>query len=146
MNETTKGQGKRGRKTRKISLGRLLPVVILIAGLALVLSMGWHRYLSLESLHEHREELVGLVASYGLWAGLAYMVLYAAATAFSVPGGLFLTLGAGFLFGVFQACVVVVFGATIGATALFLAARTALGDLLRARAGPFLQKMEAGFQ
>jgi len=39
-----------------------------------------------------------------------------------------------------------VVAATIGATILFIAAKTALGDLLRAKAGPFLQKMEAGFR
>jgi uncharacterized membrane protein YdjX (TVP38/TMEM64 family) len=40
----------------------------------------------------------------------------------------------------------VVFAATLGATALFLIARTALGDALRAKAGPAIQKMEAGLQ
>jgi uncharacterized membrane protein YdjX (TVP38/TMEM64 family) len=39
-----------------------------------------------------------------------------------------------------------VVGATLGATMLFLAARTALGDVLRARAGPSLRKLEAGFR
>ena len=40
----------------------------------------------------------------------------------------------------------VVFAATVGATALFVVAKTTLGALLRERAGPFLAKMEAGFQ
>ena len=40
----------------------------------------------------------------------------------------------------------VVVGATIGATLLFLAAKTALGDALRARAGGFVKKMEDGFR
>ena len=35
--------------------------------------------------------------------------------------------------------------ATIGATALFLAARLSLGEMLRQRAGPAVRKMEAGF-
>jgi uncharacterized membrane protein YdjX (TVP38/TMEM64 family) len=39
-----------------------------------------------------------------------------------------------------------VIGATIGATLLFLAARTALGDFLRAKAGPSLAAFEAGFR
>ena len=37
-------------------------------------------------------------------------------------------------------------GATIGATALFLAARYAFADLLRAKAGPAIRKMEDGFR
>ena len=39
-----------------------------------------------------------------------------------------------------------VVGATIGATAVFMAARYLLADLLRAKAGPWLAKMEAGFK
>ncbi|HEX7006901.1 MAG TPA: VTT domain-containing protein, partial [Alphaproteobacteria bacterium] len=39
-----------------------------------------------------------------------------------------------------------VIGATAGATVLFLAARTALGETLRARAGPALKRMEDGFR
>jgi uncharacterized membrane protein YdjX (TVP38/TMEM64 family) len=39
-----------------------------------------------------------------------------------------------------------VIAATIGATLLFLAARTALGDVLRAKAGPGLRKLEDGFK
>ena len=37
-------------------------------------------------------------------------------------------------------------GATIGATLLFLAARSAFADLLRARAGSAIERMRAGFQ
>jgi uncharacterized membrane protein YdjX (TVP38/TMEM64 family) len=34
----------------------------------------------------------------------------------------------------------------VGATALFIIAKSALGDFLHTRAGPWLQKMEAGFR
>jgi uncharacterized membrane protein YdjX (TVP38/TMEM64 family) len=40
----------------------------------------------------------------------------------------------------------VVVGATVGATIVFLIARTALGDALRARAGPRVRRMEEGFR
>jgi uncharacterized membrane protein YdjX (TVP38/TMEM64 family) len=39
-----------------------------------------------------------------------------------------------------------VIAATIGASLVFLAARTALGDSLRRRAGPWLRRMEDGFR
>ena len=57
-----------------------------------------------------------------------------------------LSIAGGFLFGGLLGALYVVIGATIGATALFLIARSALGDSLRTRAGPWLAKMEAGFQ
>jgi Uncharacterized conserved protein len=39
-----------------------------------------------------------------------------------------------------------VVAATAGATLLFLAARTAFGDSLRRRAGPWLRRLQEGFQ
>ena len=75
-----------------------------------------------------------------------FMVLYAAAVAFSLPGGLVMTITGGFLFGNIFGTSYVVVAATIGATGIFLVARTALGEPLRARAGPWLGRLEAGFQ
>ena len=57
-----------------------------------------------------------------------------------------MTIAGGFLFGTLTTTVVVVVGATIGAIALFLAARYAFFDALHAKAGPALLKMEKGFQ
>ena len=67
-------------------------------------------------------------------------------TALSLPGGALLSIIGGFLFGVPLSTIYVVVGATIGATIIFLAARTAIGDLLKRKAGPFLSKMDTGFQ
>jgi uncharacterized membrane protein YdjX (TVP38/TMEM64 family) len=50
------------------------------------------------------------------------------------------------MFGSMLGTVLVVIAATLGATLVFLIAKTALGDPLRAKAGPFLKRMEAGFQ
>ena len=57
-----------------------------------------------------------------------------------------MTITGGFLFGWLGGGLIVVVGATIGATALFLIARTAVGSFLEAKAGPFVQKMEEGFR
>lgn len=141
MKEAENSQDSQGFSWR-----RLLPLAILVGLLGLALSLGWHRYLSLDALHAHREDLVALVQAYGVWAGLGLLVIYAVATACSIPGGLVLTVGAGFLFGALTATIWVVVGATLGATVIFLAARSAMGGALRKRAGPFLRKMEAGFQ
>ena len=63
------------------------------------------------------------------------MALYAVATAVSLPGGAVLTVAGGFLFGTVLGSVYVIVGATVGATGLFLAARTALGDVCAAAPG-----------
>ncbi|MGI9502415.1 MAG: TVP38/TMEM64 family protein, partial [Geminicoccaceae bacterium] len=70
----------------------------------------------------------------------------ALATAVSFPGGGLLSITGGFLFGSILGTAWIVIGATIGAVGIFLAAKTALGDALKAKAGPWLNKMEEGFR
>lgn len=130
---------------RRAGLRRWLPLALLGLALVLVFGSGLHRYLSFESLHRHRALLLGLVERQPALAAATFVALYTAVVALSVPGGAILTIAGGFLFGTWLGAGLVVVGATLGATILFLIARTALGDSLRARAGPWLQRMEAGF-
>jgi uncharacterized membrane protein YdjX (TVP38/TMEM64 family) len=103
-------------------------------------------YLSFSALAENRVWLVDRVEALGYAAPLLFILIYAVSTAFSLPTGLLLSTVGGFLFGTLWGGLFNVIGATLGATMIFLAARTVLGDVLRARAGPFLQKLEAGFR
>ncbi|MDX1655488.1 MAG: TVP38/TMEM64 family protein [Candidatus Competibacteraceae bacterium] len=128
------------------SLRRLLPLAVIVIGLALFLALGLDRYLSFATLSQYREELTQWVAAHRLLAVLAYIALYTVVIALSLPGGAVMTITGGFLFGIGFGTLWTVIGATLGATALFLAARTALGEPLRARAGPWLKRMEAGFR
>ncbi len=135
------------RKERSgLSLKRLLPAIVLVAGLVAFFALDLDRHVSLEALQAHREALQGWVQDYGILAGLVFMAIYAVAVAFSIPGAVYLTIAGGFMFGPYLAAVYVVAGATTGATAVFLAARYALGDFLRARAGSAIGRMKSGFQ
>ncbi|MCW5751974.1 MAG: TVP38/TMEM64 family protein [Alphaproteobacteria bacterium] len=125
---------------------RILPLLAVAAAIAAFFAFGLDRYVTFEALREHRHELLAFVAERPLLALFAYMVVYAVAVALSLPGGLVLTIAGGFLFGLWLGTLVVVIAATVGATLIFLAARYAMGDLLRARAGPFLKAMEEGFR
>ena len=125
---------------------RWLPLAVLAGGLVLFFALGGQRYLSFGTLRQHHEELHHFVADNALAAGLCFVLAYALITAFSLPGGAVMTVFGGYVFGPYLAACYVVIAATGGATVLFLAARSTLGAVLRARAGPFLQKMEAGFQ
>jgi uncharacterized membrane protein YdjX (TVP38/TMEM64 family) len=125
---------------------RLLPLAVLALAIVLVFATGLHRYLSFDALRQNREVLEDLVARRHALAALGYIILYAAAVALSVPGAAVLTVAGGFLFGALEGTALVVVGATAGATLLYLAAKTALGDALRARAGGLAQKLEAGFR
>ena len=125
---------------------RLLPLALIAGGIAAFFAFDLGHYLTFEQLRSHRSELMAYVATMPVKAVLLFIGAYAAATAFSFPGGVILTLAGGFLFGIWEGTAAVVIGATIGATLLFLAARTALGEVLRAKAGPWLARMEEGFK
>lgn len=126
---------------------RLLAAALSVATVALTLNVtGALDYLSFSALAENRVWLVQRVEALGYAAPLLFILVYALSTAFSLPTGLLLSTVGGFLFGTLWGGTLIVIGATLGATMIFLAARTVLGDVLRARAGPFLQKLESGFR
>jgi uncharacterized membrane protein YdjX (TVP38/TMEM64 family) len=131
---------------KRFSLGRILPIAVLVIGLIVFFAAGLNKYVSFEVLAKHRGAIVGWVERNGALAVIVYLMGYAVMVSFSLPGGAVATIFGGFLFGTLSATAIVVVGATAGATGLFLAARTGLGEPLRARAGPGLKKMEAGFR
>ena len=70
--------------------------------------------ISLEALVRHRVAIDAFVTEHRVLAVLAYIGLYIAAVALSVPGAVFLTVSGGFLFGVAVGASAAVIGATIG--------------------------------
>jgi uncharacterized membrane protein YdjX (TVP38/TMEM64 family) len=133
-------------ENKKPGAVRWLPLACLAAGFVAFFALGLQRYLTFDMLKAHRAELLDWVAARPLWAPLAYIVLYAVVVGFSLPGGAVLTMTGGFLFGALLGATYAVIGATIGAVVVFLAARTALGDALRAKAGGAVKRMEEGFR
>ena len=102
--------------------------------------------ISLEALVQHRAAIDGFVMAHQALAVLAYIGLYIVTVALSLPGATFLTVAGGFLFGVGVGAAAAVVGATLGATVIFLIARTALGEPLLKRAGPRAQQLAQGFR
>ena len=125
---------------------RWLPLAVLVGALGLVFALDLDRFVSLQMLREHREALDALVAEHAVASALGFLVAYAVMVAISLPGGVLLTVGGGFLFGIVLGSVLVVAGATLGAVAIFLAARSAFGEALRRRAGGWVRRLEGGFR
>lgn len=124
---------------------RFLPLALIGAGAVVFFASGAYRYLSLETISANYAALQIYVAE-NFWQALGlYIAAYIGVTALSLPGATLMSLLGGFLFGNLAGTGAVVLAATIGATLIFLAARSALGDALRARAAGFVKKMEAGF-
>ncbi len=127
-------------------LKRFLPLVLLAGLVAMAFSFHLERFLSLDALRDNRGALLAFVAAHGPASAIGFIALYAAVVALSLPGGAVMTVAGGFLFGVALGAALSVIGATAGAALLFLVARSAAGELLRQRAGPFLARMAQGFQ
>jgi uncharacterized membrane protein YdjX (TVP38/TMEM64 family) len=127
-------------------LRRLAPVAVVVLVMAVVFAMGWHRFLSLETLVRHRAAIDGFVAAhYGL-ALAAFLGVYVAAVALSIPGAAILTITGGVLFGWLVGAHAAILGATAGATLVFLIARGACGESILRRAGPLAVKLAQGFR
>lgn len=114
------------------SVTRYIPLIAVLIGAGL----GWwlfRDYLSFQALADNREALIAFRDNnYLMTAGL-FMLAYALIVAFSLPGATIATLTGGFLFATFPGAFYNVFGATVGATAIFLAAQTSFGAKLGAK-------------
>ena len=132
------------RPVHRALLRRLLPLLVLVAAGLAALSL--RDYFSIDVLRQHRALLNDFVAQQAILSAVVFTALYALATMLSLPVGAVLTIAGGFLFGVVFGTLYVVVGATLGATAIFLIARGTCGELFRAKAGPFIQRMESGFR
>ena len=127
-------------------LVRLWPLYLIAGGLMAAWQFGVFDLLSLETLKEQRETLNAFVAANPVLSVAIFIGIYALATTLMLPGALWITIAGGFLFGLLGGTLATIAGATLGASILFFAAKTSIGKSLRARAGPFLRKMEAGFR
>jgi uncharacterized membrane protein YdjX (TVP38/TMEM64 family) len=108
--------------------------------------MGWQRELSLQTLVRHRAVIDEFVAAHRLAAVAAFIGLYVAVAALSIPAGAVLTTIGGFLFGTVVGALSAIVGATIGACVIFLIAKSAVGEHLVRRAGPLAAKFADGFR
>src|SRR5262245_41182360 len=134
------------KPAKPLAVKRLFPLLVLVAGLVAFFALGLQRYISFHTLRDNRETLLTWVQTAGVLAVLTYMAVYTTMVAFSLPGGAVMSITGGLLFGPVWGTVYIVISATLGATVLFLIAKTALGDPLRARAGRWLQTMAEGFR
>jgi uncharacterized membrane protein YdjX (TVP38/TMEM64 family) len=140
------GQPDKASKVRFCSLRRLWPLAVVACGVIAFFAFGLDSYVTFDMLKQNREWLLAQVEQNRLVTTLAFIAVYAAIAGFSLPGATVASITGGFLFGLWFGTAWNVIGATIGATLLFLAARTVFADILHQKAGPWLKKVEAQFQ
>ena len=124
---------------------RFLLIAVFAALLAMFFVFDLDQLISYQGLAENEAALKRAVSANPVATALAYMAVYIIAVAFSLPGALWLSLAGGLMFGTLKGGLLIIVSASLGAACLFLAARYIVGDSLRARAGPALQKFEESF-
>jgi len=116
----------------KSPIARYGPLALIVI-VAAVGAFALRDYLSFDALRDNREVLLAFRDENFILTVLLFIVAYILIVGFSLPGAAIATLTGGFLFGTALGTVVNVTGATLGATAIFLAARMGLGEKLKAR-------------
>lgn len=116
-------------------------ILLAVAALAILLFflLDLDRFLTLESLKEHRQVLQQQAHEAPLAAALLFMAVYILQTALSLPGAAILSLGAGVLFGSILGTAYAVVAATIGATLAFIVTRYLLYETIQRRFGQRLE-------
>jgi uncharacterized membrane protein YdjX (TVP38/TMEM64 family) len=125
--------------------GRLALLAVFVAVLVAFFALGGHEYVTLDAVKANRDALLGFTHEHFVAALAIAFLVYTGAVAFSLPGGLVLSLTMGLVFGRWVGTVLVVVAATLGATLVFLAARYLFADAARRRMGPLGAKISAGF-
>ncbi|MGR4000707.1 MAG: TVP38/TMEM64 family protein [Alphaproteobacteria bacterium] len=145
MSSSKKEAGVQTARPARPAWLRSVPLLVVIV----LMLLAWFvfdipQYLSFEAIAQNQKQLTE-AAQHPL-APPAFILIYLVVVALSIPGATFLTLLGGFLFGIITGTILVVSGATLGAIAIFLIARTAIAEPLAKRAGPKLEELRAGFE
>jgi len=93
----------------------LILIIFIVAAFVSVRALGLTEYLD-------QERLRALIAGYGPFGPLVFMLIYSVAPSLMMPG-LPITVIGGIIFGPIWGSVYVIFGATVGASVAFLIAR-----------------------
>lgn len=118
--------------TRKPGMLRHAPLAaILLAAIIGYFTLG--DYLSFDTLRDNREALLAYRDSHYLYLVGIFIAIYFVIVAFSLPGAAVASVTGGFLFGLALGTAFNVTAATLGAIAIFQAARWGLGKTLAAK-------------
>ncbi len=125
---------------------RLLPLFMLLAVAAAIVTFGVPHALSWSELAARQAELTAAAQAHPVQAVLLYVAAYALIVALSIPSGVVMSVTAGLLFGTLEGTAAAAVGATLGAIVLFLVVRLALRPVLARRAGALLARIGPGLQ
>jgi uncharacterized membrane protein YdjX (TVP38/TMEM64 family) len=133
-------------ETGKSWAGKAAVIGLVVMGIFAFRYFDLGQYLSLDYIKASQERFDLLYRSHRLAVIGAYMAIYIAVTALSLPGAVVMTLAGGGLFGLAVGTVAISFASTIGATLACLVSRFLLREWVQGRFGEKLAAINAGIE
>lgn len=127
-----------------MSRARLAVALIFFVAAGAFFAAGGQRYLGFEHLKAQQAALESWREAYPWQTALGFFALFVGFTAASLPGAMLLTILGGAVFGFAWGTLIASFGAVLGSTIAFLAARFVFRDWVQARLGPRLEGIARG--
>jgi uncharacterized membrane protein YdjX (TVP38/TMEM64 family) len=132
-------------RDNKTNIGKMVIAAIVVGVIAAFFYFDLGRYLSLEALKQHRDQLLLFTDTHYAVSILLFIAAYIVVAGLALPGAVILTLAGGFLFGSLLGTLLVNLGATTGAVLAFLASRYLLHDVVEQKFGKWLGPLQEGF-
>ncbi len=127
--------------------GTKIAVVLIILCLAAVFVVfDLDRYITLAYIRQSQQYFADLYERSPVAVIAAYMGVYVAVTALSLPGAAVMTLAGGALFGFAVGTIAVSFASTVGAAIACFVARFVLRNWVRKKIGPRFEKLNRGVE
>lgn len=130
----------------KIPFGKIAIGFVFMLGIFAFYYFELNRWANLESLKTLISQLQSNTDANPLFMLGSAFVIYVIATAFSLPGAVFITLAIGAIFGLLWGIVIVSFASTIGATLAFLMARYVFQDSVQRKFDKRLNAINKGIE
>lgn len=127
-------------------LKRYLPLMMIIVFIIIAYFSGLTDSVTLENWSKTEKPIKEFIKEHPYTSPFLFILAYMLYAASSLPGSFILSIIAGVLFPQPLSTLYVVIGATMGASLLFFAARSAARDYFQELSRPLLQKMKQGFQ
>jgi uncharacterized membrane protein YdjX (TVP38/TMEM64 family) len=134
------------KERNKKWLGKAVLAGLIVLGILAFRYFGLGQYFSLDYLKASQERFQTLYQFHGFAMIAAYMGIYIAVTALSLPGAAVLTLAGGGLFGLVVGTITVSFASTIGATLACVVSRFLLRDWVQGRFDDKLAAINTGIE
>ncbi len=134
------------REKNKTWFGKAVVAALIVIGIFAFRYFDLGQYLSLDYIKSSQESVHLLYRSHRMVVIAAYMGIYIAVTALSLPGAVVLTLAGGGLFGLTVGTVAVSFASTIGATLACFVSRYLLRKWVQDKFGGKLATINAGME